>query len=454
MTVCHIAQAPQPPGAGVLTSGQAGGSAEVTALDLPVSGDLPVELDGCFARIGPSRLRPAERTMHLFAGEGMVHGVRLRNGHAEWYRNRWIRGERVCRALGEPSLPGPRHGLSDNANASLIQHAGRILALGESGVLPIELDADLRSVASTDFDATLPNGFTAHPQRDPVTGELFAIAYYHELPYVQYLVIDVAGRVRRAEPITVKSTPMMHALSLTERYVILYDLSVTFSPRAAASGERFPYRWDRGHGARLGILPREGTDADVAWLEIEPCYVFHPLNAYESGDRIVLDVVRHERVFDTDPLRPGESAPTLWRWTIDGTRCAVQAEQLDDAIEEFPRIDDRRNGLPNRYGYAVVMDGAGGCAGSAVVKHDLARARSERHEFGAGRRAGECVFVPRIAAKAEDDGWLLTFVYDQASGQSALAVLDAADITACPEAVVHLPVAVPDGFHAAWIPSC
>lgn len=447
MTAPDITQRPRPRG------GEAGVSAEVTARDLPVSGTLPAELDGCFARIGPNRLRPGFGTAHLFAGEGMVHGVRLRDGRAEWYRNRWIRGERVCRALGEPSLPGPRHGLSDNANANLIQHAGRTLALGESGVLPIELDADLNSVASTDFDATLPNGFTAHPERDPVTGELFAVAYYHELPYVQYLVIDVAGHVRRAEPIAVKSAPMMHALSLTERYVVLYDLPVTFSPAAAASGLRFPYVWDRGHGARLGILPREGTDADVAWLEIEPCYVFHPLNAYETDDRIVLDVIRHERVFDADQFRPGEAAPTLWRWTIDRTRCAVEARQLDDVIEEFPRIDDRRRGLPNRYGYAVVMETAGATPDSAVIKHDLVRARSERHEFGAGRRAGECVFVARPAAKAEDDGWLLTFVYDKASDQSALVVLDAADITAEPEAVVHLPVRVPDGFHAAWMPT-
>jgi carotenoid cleavage dioxygenase len=391
---------------------------------------------------------------HLFTGEGMVHGVRLRDGRAEWYRNRWVRCERVRRALGELPLPGPRHGLSDNANANLIQHSGRILALGEAGVLPIELGRGLRSVASIDFDATLPNGFSAHPERDPVTDELFAVAYYHEFPFVQYLIVDADGRVRHAAPISVESAPMMHALSLTEHYVILYDLPVTFCPEAVDSGLRFPYAWNTRHDARIGILPREGTDDDIRWIDIEPCYVFHPLNAYESDNGIVIDVIRHDRVFSTDLLRPYESAPALWRWTIDSAHCSLTADQIDDIIEEFPRIDDRRKGQRHRYAYAVALGPGRGCAGPALLKHDLLRRRSEVHEFGRGRAVGECTFVPKAPGAGEDDGWLLTFVYDERSGRSELAVLDAADFTAAPQAVVHLPVRVPDGFHGAWLPPC
>jgi carotenoid cleavage dioxygenase len=67
---------------------------------------------------------------------------------------------------------------------------------------------------------------------------------------------------------------------------------------------------------------------------------------------------------------------------------------------------------------------------------------------------GECTFVPKAPGAGEDDGWLLTFVYDERSGRSELAVLDAADFTAAPQAVVHRPVRVPDGFHGAWLPPC
>src|SRR6266566_4302101 len=164
--------------------------AEVTLLDLPVTGELPSALSGQYVRIGPHQV---DQGQHSFVGDGMVHGLALRAGRAVSYRNRWIRTDRVCRRLAEHPLPGPRHGLSDNANANIIQHAGRTLALGEAGVLPVELDEELGSVATIDFDGTLPNGFASHPECDPITGELFTVAYYHELPYVQYLIVAAGG---------------------------------------------------------------------------------------------------------------------------------------------------------------------------------------------------------------------------------------------------------------------
>ena len=75
---------------------------EVSALDLPVTGHLPVELDGRYLRNGPNPLTaPEPSTYHWFTGDGMVHGIRLRDGTAEWYRNRWVRSQAVATALGE-----------------------------------------------------------------------------------------------------------------------------------------------------------------------------------------------------------------------------------------------------------------------------------------------------------------------------------------------------------------
>lgn len=426
---------------------------EATELDLAVTGRLPAELDGCFVRIGPNQMG-GERPGHALVGDGMVHGVRLRSGRALWYRSRWIRTDRTTRILGELALPGPRHGLSDNANANIIRHGGRTLALGEAGVLPVELDDELGSVARIDFDATLPHGFAAHAECDPVTGELFAVAYYHELPYVEHLVLTPEGRVRRSERIEVAGPPLMHSLTLTDRHSVLFDLPVAFAPTLAQTGSRFPYAWTPGRPARLGLLPREGRGADVRWFEVDPCYVFHPVNAYEVDDTCVVDVVRHDRVFDRDLHAPGESAPNLWRWTLDLTRGTVVAEQLDDIPQEFPRIDDRRKTMSHRYAYTVAMQsGAGVLGGSALLRHDLLRGEVAVHDFGPHREAGEAVFVPRGPLSAEDDGWLLTYVYDRRTDRSDLVVLDAGDFTGPPVAVVHLPGRVPSGFHANWIGS-
>jgi len=427
---------------------------ELTVLSPRVLGELPMALDGSFLRIGPNPLHGADAARHnVLAGDAMVHGLRIRDGRAEWYRNRWVRTDRVARAFGELPTPGPRHGLSDNCNGNIIRHAGRTYAVGDAGVLPTELGADLSTVARSDFDGTLPAGFSAHPELDPLTGELHAIAYYHDLPHVHYLTVGVDGKVRRAEPISMKNTSMMHAFSLTERYAVIYDLPVTFNAAAAAAGSRVPYTWDDGHGARLGVLPRDGGDADVLWMDVDPCYVFHPLNAYETGREIVIDVIRHERLFDRDPLRPSESAPTLWRWTVDLPSGMVTERQLDDYIQEFPRIDDRYKGSQHRYGFttAVRPDNGGLFAGPALLRHDLLLGRTDVHEFGPGRETGEAVFVPRAADAPEGDGWLLSLVYDRQADRSDLVVLDTADFAGDPVATVRLPVRVPHGFHANWI---
>lgn len=427
---------------------------EATVLNPTVIGELPAELDGSFLRIGPNPLGEVDPARHnVLAGDAMVHGLRIRDGRVEWYRNRWVRTDRVSRAFGELAAPGPRHGLSDNCNGNLIRHAGRTYAVGDAGALPTELSGELATVARSDFDGTLPAGFSAHPEIDPLTGEMHAIAYYHELPHIQYLIIGVDGRVRKAEPISMKNTPMMHAFSLTERYAVIYDLPVTFSPAAAAAGSRLPYAWDDSHGARLGVLPREGGDADVLWMDVDPCYVFHPLNAYETDRRIVIDLIRHERVFDRDPLSPSESNPTLWQWTVDLPSGMVTERQLDDYVQEFPRIDDRYKGSRNRYGFttAVRPEAGGIFAGPALLRHDLLAQRTDVHEFGAGREGGEAVFVPRTGYAPEGDGWLMSLVYDRATDRSDLVVLDTADFTGEPVATVKLPVRVPHGFHGLWV---
>ncbi|GAA2842591.1 carotenoid oxygenase family protein [Kitasatospora paracochleata] len=438
----------------LLTAGYRPVTEELTVHGLPVLGQLPVELDGTLLRIGANPLGAHDPALdHAFAGDAMVHGLRLRGGRAEWYRNRWLRTDRVTRALGELPTPGPRNGLGDNTNAGLVRHAGRTLALGGGGALPVQLSGELDSVARIDFDGTLPGGFGAQPVGDPLTGELHALAYDHRSPHLTHVTVDALGKVRRAEPITVKGTPMVHAFSLTDRHAVVYDLPVVFDPREAAAGSRVPYRWDDNHGARLGILPRDGGDADVLWLEIDPCYVFHAVNAFERGRHTVIDVIRHERAFDRDPLHPTESTPTLWRWTVDRLSGTVQEEQLDGRTQEFPRIDDRYAGSPYRWAFTVgLREGQGAAlAGPRLLRHDLHTGRTDEHRLAPGREAGRAAFVPRGPLAPEGDGWLLTIAHDAASGHGELVVVDTADFTGPPVAVVPLPARVPHGFQTHWI---
>lgn len=430
---------------------------EVTAFDLPVTGHIPAELQGRYLRNGPNPVKPPDpATYHWFVGEGMVHGIRLRDGKAEWYRNRWVRSAAVAEALGETWAGGPVHANRDfAANTHIIGHAGQTLALVEGGALPYALSYELDTVGPWSFHGTLPGGYTAHPKLDPDTGSLHAVAYSSRWSHVQYVVIGPDGRVSRVEEVPTPGRPMMHDFSLTERYVVLYDLPVVFDEAMAQAGRRPAYTWSDTYGARLGVMPRNGGAADLRWFEIAPCYVFHPMNAYDEDGRIVLDVARHERMFDPATGGMPSAPPTLDRWVVDMDRGVVTETRLDDRPQEFPRVDERCVSKRHRYGYTVVTGAemtdldrdAGGLA-----KHDLSRGTSTLHALGPGSSAGEGVFVPRSADAAEDDGYVMALVFDPARGASDLLILAAQDFAGPPVARVHLPARVPLGFHGSWIP--
>src|SRR5580698_2472127 len=137
----------------------------------PVTGEITAELNGRYLRNGPNPLGLDDPSYHWFIGAGMVHGVRLRDGRAEWYRNRWVRSKAVAKALGETWPAGPIHSTDFAANTHIIAHAGRTLATVESGPLPYELSEELNTLGSCDFAGTLPGGFAAHTKADRRTGE-------------------------------------------------------------------------------------------------------------------------------------------------------------------------------------------------------------------------------------------------------------------------------------------
>jgi carotenoid cleavage dioxygenase-like enzyme len=430
---------------------------EVTAFDLEVDGALPPELTGLYVRTG---MNPKSGwSAHWFLGDGMVHGVRLEGGRAAWYRNRWVRTKRF-------EQPGVGGGLDDPAggtgNTAVVAHAGRILAL-EEGHQPWEIDAELGTVGLCDFDGTLRTSLTAHPKVDPVTGELLAFTYTNiGGPNPLYLRFDATGRLVSSEHIATPGLPMMHDFAVTEQHVVFLDLPVCFSFAGVEAGDAIPFRWDPDYGARLGVLPRTGPGADVRWFEIDPCYVFHTVNAHDvaaadgSGrvERIVLDACR---MGPTWVAGPDDFAPpgNLTRWTIDLTAGTVHEERIDDRGADFPRVDDRLVGRPARWAWlAGFGDGTGSGSvetGRSIYRYDLHTGDVVAARFPHGG-VGEPVFAPAGPGAAEDEGWVLAYVHDESAGATDFVVLDASAPGDGPVARIRLPQRVPYGAHGAWIP--
>jgi carotenoid cleavage dioxygenase len=268
-------------------------------------------------------------------------------------------------------------------------------------------------------------------------------------------VADPAGRLARTEEIEIPRATMMHDFAVTETRVVFLDLPIVFDLDLAAAGRPLPYRWMPDAAARVGVMDRGIREPWVRWIAMDPSYVFHVLNAYDDGDLIVLDVLRYDRAFDTPPGGPISSClPVLTRWTVDPGGNRVREELLDDAPAEFPRIDDAVSGRAHRYGYCTLLgERAFEPSFAGLIKYDFGRDETTRFDPGPHRAAGEPVFVRGADGRNEDEGWVLTVVYDAARDASDLVVLDATSFAGPPVATVELPARVPFGFHGSWLPA-
>jgi carotenoid cleavage dioxygenase-like enzyme len=416
---------------------------ELTEFDLPVEGAIPAELNGWYLRNGPN---PRQATAHWFTGDGMIHGIRLEGGRAAWYRNRWVRTDSFENDFPLYNADGTRNLRSSIANTHVVNHAGKMLALVESS-LPYEISNDLETLGAYDFGGKLVDSMTAHPKICPTTGELHFFGYGSIFePYVTYHRADGNGELTINRPLDVKAHTMMHDFALTAEHVIFMDLPIVFNLDIAIKGEGdMPYRWSDEYGARFGVMRRDDPFGPVRWFDIDPCYVFHIANAYDDGQKIVLQAVRYPELWRDSGA--SDEAAVLWSWTIDLATGKVSERQLDDRSVEFPRIDDRLTGLPARYAVSVGTN--------KLVRYDLTTGSAVEHRFGTAESQGgpgEAVFVPSTSGPADESiGWYIGYVYNPARDGSDLVIIDASDFAAQPVARIKLPHRVPYGFHGNWI---
>ena len=423
---------------------------ELTADNLSVEGSIPPQLEGVYIRTGPNP--KSGYSPHWFMGDGMVHGVRLSQGKAEWYRNRFVQTPNITKTVtgATPDLGDLSNG---SGNTHVVTHAGKILCL-EEGHWPWKIDGELNTIGFENYGGSLTTSMTAHPKICPETGELLAFSYFNfEPPYLTYLRISPDGELLQSEGIDIPNMVMMHDFNVTRNHVIFMDLPLVLDLSLLETG--VPFGFNPSAGARLGVMPREGSNTDIRWFEIDPCYVFHPVNAYENGNKIIIYVSRQPEAFSSSSDDYAEVG-RLWRWVIDLESGTVREEQVDDRPGDFGRVADSVIGLNANYGYLMAMAGEGNSEepvyGSALWKYDLQSGKCWEHHLGQGVRGGEPVFAADPESNGEDEGWIITIVHSETSGSSKMIIVDAQDFESEAIATIHLPQRVPYGAHGSWIP--
>src|SRR5665213_714311 len=437
--------------------------------DLDLIGEIPAGLAGAFYRNGPNPQFDPGSDYHWFAGDGMIHGFFVEGGKVR-YRNRYVRtpkwraenaaGRKLFGLFGNPMTTDPSVLGQDSgaANTNIVWHAGKLMALYEANK-PFELDP--LTLESRGYVDQYRGRVTAHPKIDPDTGEMTWFGYSTgEMPLnstVSYGVTDAAGKVVRRADFEAPYSSMVHDFMVTKNHALFPILPLTGSLQRAMTGGP-AFAWEPEKGAFVGVMARDAGVETIRWFETKACYVFHPMNAWEEGDKIFADVMEYE----TAPLFPNidgtrnkDTGARLVRWTFDlaDPTNQVRREPLDDLAGEFPRFDERRAGLSYRHGWFAGNSQRPGGFGFDTIAHiDLATGRRLTHYLPMGDGAGEPIFIPRHAGAPEADGWIISLIYRGNEDRSDFVVFDAQDIPAGPIATAAMPRRVPFGFHGNWRP--
>lgn len=450
---------------------------------LPVRGTLPAWLSGELIRNGPAQFEAGPQAFrHWFDGQAMLHRFSFANGVVS-YRNRFLdtpglrsaRDGRIgygefasdpCRSIftryftrfqRQPEVSG-------NACVNVVPMNGGMAALTE---VPIAVQFDPETLATLGIEGYQdPLGgqvTTAHPHQVPGSGDLvnYVLRFGPTSEYLIYRQQPDSMTRELIATIPAKHPGYLHSFGVTEDYVVLAVFPFVVNPIGLLLGGKpfiENYTWRPELGTTFIVVNL--SDGSVrGTYQAEPFFAFHHINAYVTGNELVVDASSYTdaTVIDAlylDHLRAGDPipkpAPTRYRMDLDGD--IVRSEPLSPQALELPQINYREhNGRPYRFAYGVGCHDGRQSAGrdffNQLVKLDVDNHTSDVW-YEPGCYPGEPVFVPAPDATSEDDGVVLSVVLDSATGTSFMLVLDAG--TWREVARVGVPHAIPFGFHGQF----
>ncbi|KAI3823768.1 hypothetical protein L1987_05209 [Smallanthus sonchifolius] len=457
-----------------------------------IDGKLPSCLNGAYFRNGPNPQFLPRGPYHLFDGDGMLHAIRISNGKAT-FCSRYVKTYKysIEKEAGFPIIPNVFSGFNGMtasaarmavtagrvlagqfnpvngiglANTSLAFFGNKLYALGESDLpyaVKLTSDGDIITVGRHDFDGKLFMSMTAHPKIDPVTKEAFAFRYGPVPPFLTFFRFNENGEKQADVPIFSMTNPsFLHDFAITKNYAIFPEIQIGMSPMEMIGGGS-PVSADPGKVPRLGLIPRYAKDeSEMKWFEVPGFNVIHCVNAWEEdgGDTVVLvapNILSVEHTLERmDLIHASVEKVTINLKTGMVSRHPLSTRNLDFAV-----INPAFVAVKNRYMYCGVGDPMPKISG--VVKLDVSLSEIDRCEcivasrmFGPGCFGGEPFFVarePNNPDADEDDGYVVSYVHNENTGESRFVVMDAKSPTLEIVAAVKLPHRVPYGFHGLFV---
>ncbi|XVE57304.1 hypothetical protein DITRI_Ditri04bG0080600 [Diplodiscus trichospermus] len=456
-----------------------------------IQGSLPSCLDGAYIRNGPNPQYLPRGPYHLFDGDGMLHSIRISNGQATLC-SRYVKTYKysIENKMGSPVFPNvfssfngltaaatrgalsavrvltgefnPFNGIG-LANTSLALFGNHLYALGESDLpysIRLTSNGDIKTLGRNDFDGKLFMSMTAHPKIDTDTGEAFAFRYGPMPPYLTYFYFDANGNKQPDVPIYSMSRPsFLHDFAITKKYAIFVEIQIGMGPIEMIFGGGSLVGADPSKVSRIGVIPRYAKDeSEIRWFDVPGFNLIHATNAWDEddGNAIVMlapNILSVEHTLERmDLIHALVEKVKIDLRTGLVTRHPISARNLDFAVLNPDYVAKK-----NKYLYAAIGDPMPKISG--VVKLDVSK--GERQEcivatrmYGPGCYGGEPFFVakePGNPEAEEDDGYVVSYVHDENTGESTFLVMNAKSPDLDIVATVKLPRRVPYGFHGLFV---
>jgi carotenoid cleavage dioxygenase-like enzyme len=453
---------------------------ELTPLPV-VSGAIPTGLRGSLYRNGPGRLeRGGQQVGHWFDGDGAILGIHLtERGASGVYRYVKTEGYQAEEAAGKFLFsgygtlpPGPvwkrfSKGSKNTANTSVIALPDKLLALWEGGQ-PHSLDLETLETSGLEDLGALAGGlpYSAHPKRDPQTGEIFNFGV---LPgrntTLKIYCSDRSGQIVRQGSLELEGVPMIHDFVLAGQYLVFLIPPVRMSPLPVLTRLKSfsdALAWQPEKGTQILVFDRN-TLALVSRGEAEPWYQWHFGNGYQEAEgALVIDFIRYED-FQTNQFLK-EVASGVTKTTAKGTLCQLRldpktgkVQQLQEVCErtgEFPSVHPYEVGRPSRYTYFSIRRSGtniGQELFNAIGRFDYQTGTLTEANLGDHRYPMEPIYAPDVLAP--NQGWILTVVFDSSSQSSEVWIFNSEHLDAQPVCRIALPTVIPFGFHGTWKPA-
>ncbi|XP_043687915.1 probable carotenoid cleavage dioxygenase 4, chloroplastic [Telopea speciosissima] len=454
-----------------------------------IEGSLPSCLNGVYIRNGPNPQHFPTGSYHLIDGDGMLHCLHISDGHAMLY-NHYVRTYRYNKEseTGRPVFPNmfsalycpttafirvvftaariltgqinPARG-DGQANTSLAFFANRLFALGESDLpyaLRLNKAGEIETMGRYDFNGELLRNMTAHPKVDPDTGENFA--FHHNLiyPFLTFFYFDSNGSKQSNVPIfSLTQHSLIHDFAITKRFAIFPDIQMGVNLMAILKGKPL-MKLDLEKVPRIGVIPRYAKDeSKMKWFDVPGLNFLHAINAWEEEDDVIVLIAPNMLSIEHCLERMELNHASVEKVSIDLKTGVISRFPLSAKNLEFGVINPAFVGKKSRYAYMGVLEPMPKIVG--LVKMDLSGWEHQEHVvasrmYGEGCYGGEPFFVARNPGdlKAdEDDGYVVTYLHDEISGESKFLVMDAKSPSLEIVAVVKLPYRVPYGFHGLFV---